>query len=71
MVVAFAGYMWFPGILREEWRSRPEERHRWLEQLEMLDLGWACVGGGLGRQDSGDEGHGIPRSVCYQLLLFI
>lgn len=42
----------------------------WLEQLEVLDSGWACIGGGLGRRDSGGEGHGITRRlVCYQLLL--
>lgn len=41
----------------------------YLEQLEMLSLGWACIDEGLGRQDSGSKGHGPARRlVCYQQL---
>lgn len=53
----------------EEWRSRPGERLVCLEQLQMLNLGWAYIDGGLGRQGSGSKGHGTTRRlVCYQLF---
>lgn len=37
----------------------------------MLNSGWACAGGTLGRPDSGGEGHSRTRRLVWYQRLFI